>query len=57
MKRFRCGDVIPGCDLELTGDDDEALLRAVAAHAARDHGVPALDPETIHAVRDATVTT
>ena len=57
MKRFRCGDVIPGCDRELTGADDDEVLRAVVAHAARDHGVPALDPQTLDAVRDATVST
>jgi predicted small metal-binding protein len=57
MKRFRCGDVIPGCDQEFTGADDDDILRAVAEHAARNHDVPTLTPEMLAAVRAATVTT
>jgi len=57
MKRFRCGDVIPGCDQEFSGATDDDIVREVAEHAARDHDVPTLTPETIAAVRAATVTT
>jgi predicted small metal-binding protein len=54
MKRFRCGDVMPGCDVELIGDEP-TILRAVAAHARRDHGIDVLPAEAEAAVRAAIV--
>ena len=39
MKRFSCGDVIPGCHRVFTGVDDQGVLDQVLAHAAADHGL------------------
>lgn len=39
MKRFSCGDVIPGCHRVFTGAGDQSVLDQVVAHAAADHGL------------------
>ncbi len=48
-----CGDVLPGCTSVLTGDTRDAVLSAVAGHAARDHGVTSIDAATLTAVESA----
>jgi predicted small metal-binding protein len=48
-----CGDVMPGCAAVLTDDTKEAVLAAVGAHAAADHGVVDIDAETFAAVEAA----
>lgn len=48
-----CGDVIPGCSAVLTGDTKDAVLSAVGAHAAQDHGVVDIDAATLAAVEAA----
>ena len=52
-----CGDVLPGCTSVLTGETREAVLGAVAGHAARDHGVTTIDAATLAAVEAALRTT
>ncbi len=39
MKRFNCGDVIPGCGRVFTGPGDQSVLDQVLAHAAEEHGL------------------
>lgn len=48
-----CGDVLPGCTSVLTGETREAVLAAVASHAAQDHGVHDVDEPTLAAVSGA----
>ena len=48
-----CGDVMPGCTSVLTGETREAVLSAVAQHAAQDHGVHHIDAPTLDAVSAA----
>lgn len=50
MKKFRCGDVVPGCTASFTGSDDE-ILSAVARHAHADHGLTSVSDELVAAVR------
>jgi predicted small metal-binding protein len=50
MKRFRCGDVVPGCDAEFTGHEDD-ILAAVGAHAQAVHGMTEVSPELVLTVR------
>lgn len=50
MKRFRCGDVVPGCGEEFTGSEDE-ILTQVGAHAASAHGMTEVGPELVDTVR------
>ena len=51
MKRFRCGDVIPGCPETFTAPDEDRVLALGAAHAAVAHGVRDPGPELVAAVR------
>jgi predicted small metal-binding protein len=57
MKRFACGDVIPGCDAAFTAPDEDGVLALAGAHAATVHGVTDPTPElvaTVHShVHDA----
>ncbi len=46
MKRFRCGDVVPGCDATFHGTEEE-ILSSVAAHAAADHGLTEIPDELV----------
>ena len=50
MKRFCCGDVIPGCSAELVGTEEE-ILRDLGHHVRVEHGLPELPPEMVEAVR------
>ncbi|MGN6245705.1 MAG: DUF1059 domain-containing protein [Motilibacteraceae bacterium] len=54
MKKFRCGDVVPGCTVSFTGTED-AILADVAAHAARAHGLTEVPPELVLQVREAMI--
>lgn len=51
MKRFACGSVVPGCTAEFEGDDEDTILRQVAEHASRDHGMTEVPPEVVEQVR------
>lgn len=46
MKRFACGDVVPGCGARWEAHDEAALLAAVAGHAAEAHAMGEL-PEPV----------
>ena len=50
MKRFRCGDVVPGCDAEFTGSEHE-ILAAVGTHARDAHDIHEVSPELVQQVR------
>ena len=50
MKKFRCGDLMPGCAVTFTGTDEE-ILSAVGVHAGAAHGVTDITPELVDAVR------
>jgi predicted small metal-binding protein len=54
MKKFRCGDVVPGCTRAFTGSVDEILL-AVSGHARTDHGLVEVPAELVVQVRSAMV--
>lgn len=51
MKKFRCGDVVPGCAAEFVGTEDD-ILRDVGHHARHDHGLTEVTPELVGAVRE-----
>jgi predicted small metal-binding protein len=56
MKRFACGDVVPGCRSEWTAEDDDALLALVAGHARDEHGLAEVPAELVEQVRSRIVT-
>jgi predicted small metal-binding protein len=51
MKKFACGDVVPGCDGVVTGETDDDVLAAAAAHAASAHGMSEVPDEVVSAIR------
>lgn len=52
MKRFRCGDVVPGCTQSFTGTEDD-ILAQVAQHAQADHGLVEIPEGLVAQVRSA----
>jgi predicted small metal-binding protein len=55
MKMFSCGDVVPGCEAHWERDSDDAILAAVAQHAAEVHHLSTVSAELVDAVRAAIV--
>ena len=51
MKRFACGTVVPGCEGVVTGQTDDEVLAAAAAHAAEAHGMTEVPDEVVSAIR------
>jgi predicted small metal-binding protein len=51
MKKFECGTVVEGCDGVVTGETEDDVLQAAAAHAASAHGMTDLPPEVVTQVR------
>ncbi len=51
MKRFSCGDVVPGCDASFEASAEDELLAQIATHAAEIHGLTSVPDELIAQVR------
>jgi predicted small metal-binding protein len=51
MKQFACATVVNGCDGVVTGETEDDVLAAAAAHAASEHGLAELPDEVVAAVR------
>lgn len=51
MKQFACATVVDGCSGVVTGDTEEEVLAAAAAHAAEAHGLTELSDDIVAAVR------
>ena len=51
MKKFSCGDVVPGCQAHFEEDDDDAILAQVAKHARDDHGMSEVPSEIVDQVK------
>mgnify|MGYP000367367279 FL=1 len=51
MKSFACGTVVPGCEGVVTGETDDEVLAAAAAHAAEAHGMTEVPDEVVGAIR------
>ena len=52
MKKFACGQVVPGCDGVVTGATEDEVLTAAAEHAATAHGISEAPDELVAAIRD-----
>jgi predicted small metal-binding protein len=55
MKKFACGDVVAGCDGVVTGETDDEVLQAAAAHAAEAHGMAEVPDDVAAAIRNGIV--
>jgi predicted small metal-binding protein len=51
MKRFVCGDVVPGCETAFVSATDDEILVSAAQHAADAHGISPVPPEVLDQVR------
>lgn len=51
MKRFACGDVIPGCNATFTAADEDGIFAQAVPHAAAEHGIDEVSPELQQTVR------
>lgn len=51
MKKFSCGDVVPGCSASFKGNDDQDILKQVAEHAKKDHGMTDVPSDVVEAVK------
>ncbi|MGI9603934.1 MAG: DUF1059 domain-containing protein [Acidimicrobiales bacterium] len=51
MKSFACGNVVDGCEGVVTGETEQEVMQAAAAHAAEAHGLTELPDEVVAAVR------
>jgi predicted small metal-binding protein len=51
MKSFACATVVPGCEGVVTGETDDEVLAAAAAHAAEAHGMTEVPDEGVSAIR------
>lgn len=51
MKQFACATVVDGCDGVVTGETEDDVLAAAAAHAAEVHGMTDVPPEVVTAIR------
>jgi predicted small metal-binding protein len=52
MKRFACGDVVPGCDATFVCDTEDEILVQVAQHAAEVHGMTEVPDAVVLQVRE-----
>lgn len=51
MKKFACGDVVAGCGGVVTGETEDEVLAAAAAHAASAHGMTDVPDDVVAAIR------
>ena len=51
MKQFACGSVVPGCDGVVTGESDDEVLSAAAAHAEQAHGMTEIPADLVAQIR------
>ncbi|MGI9605734.1 MAG: DUF1059 domain-containing protein [Acidimicrobiales bacterium] len=51
MKQFACGTLMEGCPGVVSGETEEEVLSAAAAHAAEAHGLTDLTDDIITAVK------
>ena len=55
MKRFACGDVVPGCDAVWTCSTEAELFAQISEHARHAHGLMEIPDELVDQVRSKIV--
>jgi len=56
VKRFACGDVVPGCEDVFLGPTEDDVLDQALEHAAAAHGLTEVSEETLEHARSLTTT-
>ena len=54
MRAFECDTVVPGCDGVVTGETDDEVLAAAAAHAEEAHGMTEVPDDVVAVIRAGT---
>ena len=52
MKRYNCGDVVPGCEWVARNEDEDELWREIRLHARDVHGLDEVPPEVEDAIHN-----
>ena len=52
-KVLKCGDVVPGCNVELRGSSEDEVLKKANDHAKTAHNMHTMSPEVLNQVRAA----
>ena len=52
-KELRCGDLMPGCEAVVQGEDEAEVMARAAEHAKNAHGLQEITPELAGKVRSA----
>jgi predicted small metal-binding protein len=52
-KVLRCGDLMPGCQAVIEGQDVNEVMAKGAEHARKDHGMAAIPPDLAKKVQAA----
>lgn len=50
-KTLKCGDLMPGCDFEAHGENEDEILQQAAVHAREVHGIEDVTDELVAQVR------
>ena len=45
MKQLKCGDIMPGCQTVIEGQDEAEVMRKGAEHAKSAHGMSQIPPD------------
>ena len=51
MKQFACATVVDGCEGVVSGETEDDVLAAAAAHAAEAHGMTEVPASVVDAIR------
>ena len=52
-KVLKCGDVVPGCNVELRGNSEDEVLKKANDHAKTAHNMLNMSPEVLSKARAA----
>jgi predicted small metal-binding protein len=52
-KILKCGEVVPGCNTVIEGQDEGEVMAKGAEHAKQAHGITSIPPDVVAKVRAA----
>jgi len=53
MPSFKCKDIGMACPFETSAKTEDELMKKIAEHAAKEHGLKTVPPETMTAIKKA----
>lgn len=52
-KQLHCGDLMPGCDVVITGKNEDEVMMKAAEHAKSDHHIATVPPQLAGKIKQA----